>query len=534
MGKGIVDKEQKQKKAQKDLHNAISCGSVRNLQKAHKNGADINHITPGTLVTPMYVAMIKHHTDIIACLFDLGVINVDTRTHHDYTALGIAVMHGDTVIVEELLKRGADANAVQTDKKIPLLILAIRHLSILVLLVTHGADVNLTDSSGATPLYRASQENRTEAVQFLLSKGADVDTYQDAAINPIGVAVLHNFFEVVRILLRHGANVNSVQYPGYSLVCVAVQEDNAAMIDLLASHGADVNMVDYSGATAAFTASSKNYIASLKVLVKHGAGLNIFFEDPKQAGMTKSCTYIAAGCGHLAVLNYLCENGADFTTKCTDKLADPLFIAAQEGRIHIVKALVGFGAFVDPSDQTDDCSPLFIAAKNGHLDVVQYLADQGASVHVRATKCEVTPMIAASFHGHMRMMKLLQSLGADIEHATKDYVSPLSLSNLTHNTKVIKYTQKLISKKTAVCQSCQTVASPQGPRLKLCSGCESVRYCSRQCQLDHYKEHKSECKKVRAAKKKKKKKEEEEEEEELGGGEERGEQQGGEEEVGCV
>ena len=491
--------EQKKKKAQKDLQNAISCGNVRNVIKAHKNGADINLIDEDKFFTPIYVATMKRYFDVVKCLSDLGVTNVNTMTHTLYSALGIATMYGDFAIIQELVKLGADVNALQSDKKISPISLAISDIRIMKIFVEAGAQINPRDSSGATPLYRACQEGRLETVEYLTGLGADVDTYQDAAINPIGVSVLHNFTDIVLNLLKHGSNVNSVQYPGYSLIGVAVQNDNAEMIELLASHGADVNHIDFAGSTAAYTASSKGFIRSLRVLQKYGADFNILHEDADEVGIVRvrSCIYIAAGTGYLDIVNLLCENGADFTIKCTSKLADPMFIAAQEGKLDVIKALVGFGAYIDPSDTTVDCSPLFIAAKNGHLDVVKYLASQGASVHVKATHCEVTPMIAASFHGHIRMMKLLQSLGADIEHATKDAVSPLSLSNLTQNTKVQKYTQKLISKKASSCQGCQVSGTATGVKLKLCSACESVRYCCRKCQLDKYKAHKGECKRIR-------------------------------------
>ena len=30
-------------------------------------------------------------------------------------------------------------------------------------------------------------------------------------------------------------------------------------------------------------------------------------------------------------------------------------------------------------------------------------------------------------------------------------------------------------------------------RLRVCARCRAVRYCSRECQLGHWREHKSEC-----------------------------------------
>merc|ERR1739848_318675 len=41
---------------------------------------------------------------------------------------------------------------------------------------------------------------------------------------------------------------------------------------------------------------------------------------------------------------------------------------------------------------------------------------------------------------------------------------------------------------------------PPGSKFSRCSSCQSVRYCSRECQKKHWKTHKVDCKKKRAAK----------------------------------
>ena len=55
------------------------------------------------------------------------------------------------------------------------------------------------------------------------------------------------------------------------------------------------------------------------------------------------------------------------------------------------------------------------------------------------------------------------------------------------------------------CSGCGRARQLQ-EQFKKCSGCEKVRYCVRECQMQHWKEHKKDCK-VKASKKKEEKKE---------------------------
>ncbi|KAF8482389.1 ankyrin repeat protein [Russula ochroleuca] len=72
------------------------------------------------------------------------------------------------------------------------------------LLLEHGALVNAQSRSHKTPLYRASEYGRLEAVEVLLGHGADLHI-QRKYQNPLQVARSKGHVEVVQLLLMHGA-----------------------------------------------------------------------------------------------------------------------------------------------------------------------------------------------------------------------------------------------------------------------------------------------------------------------------------------
>ena len=56
----------------------------------------------------------------------------------------------------------------------------------------------------------------------------------------------------------------------------------------------------------------------------------------------------------------------------------PLFIAAEKGHLEVVRFLVESGANKDQASTDDGSTPLFIAAGKGHLEVVRFLVEFGA------------------------------------------------------------------------------------------------------------------------------------------------------------
>jgi ankyrin repeat protein len=81
---------------------------------------------------------------------------------------------GNLGVIENLVKHGADINALNKDGGFPL-ICAIRfgHVDIAKFLIKHGADIDLQTSNGDTPLGVALRSRSSgELVDLLLNKGA--------------------------------------------------------------------------------------------------------------------------------------------------------------------------------------------------------------------------------------------------------------------------------------------------------------------------------------------------------------------------
>ena len=117
--------------------------------------------------------------------------------------------------------------------------------------------------------------------------------------------------------------------------------------------------------------------------------------------------YIAAQEGQLEVVRFLLGSGANKDQGTTDDGATPLYIAAQEGHLEVVRFLVESGANKDQGRTDNGATPLFVAAQIGHLEVVRFLVESGANKDQGRTIDGATPLIIASQNGHGEVVRFI-------------------------------------------------------------------------------------------------------------------------------
>lgn len=100
----------------------------------------------------------------------------------------------------------------------------------------------------------------------------------------------------------------------------------------------------------------------------------------------------------------------DGTCNVNDTTASPLYMAAKQGDVEIVKLLMDHGALVNLKVM-GTLTPLFSAASSGHVHIVKLLLEHGASVDDEIWLGE-TPLFAASSKGHVSTVQLLIENGA--------------------------------------------------------------------------------------------------------------------------
>jgi hypothetical protein len=75
-------------------------------------------------------------------------------------------------------------------------------------LIQKGADINVKDETGETPLYRAVFNREMDAVKVLLAHGADVNVKENDGWTALMWAAYKGSKDIVQMLLEKGADVN--------------------------------------------------------------------------------------------------------------------------------------------------------------------------------------------------------------------------------------------------------------------------------------------------------------------------------------
>jgi hypothetical protein len=85
-------------------------------------------------------------------------------------------------------------------------------------LVKSGADLNALSKDGGSPLSSAAFHGRLEHVRFLLQKGADATKRNRDGGTPLHVAALMGRFEIAKLLLSKGGDANVRNKKGESSI----------------------------------------------------------------------------------------------------------------------------------------------------------------------------------------------------------------------------------------------------------------------------------------------------------------------------
>ncbi|MGI9229664.1 MAG: ankyrin repeat domain-containing protein, partial [Gammaproteobacteria bacterium] len=173
------------------LAKAVGKGRIKTIEKLVDQGIDVN--SQGKKgATPLYWAMRKNNVKGFRKLLELGAdpdIMFDGDEGEGKAVIHYTIDHKNLDFLRLVLEHGANPNQTSyTFEQIPLHnAIGIggwkkqkkRDISVIMILLDHGADINKGDISGNTPVMNAVSKGRFDVVYLLLNNGADYNLKND-------------------------------------------------------------------------------------------------------------------------------------------------------------------------------------------------------------------------------------------------------------------------------------------------------------------------------------------------------------------
>lgn len=220
--------------------------------------------------------------------------------YEDDTALTNAIRQQNADAVDVLIQSGADPNLLNRKGVTPISVAAHKgNIRIMNCLIYAGSNVNALNSSGSTALIQASHFGNLESVKLLLQCSATADFANLKGTTALMRASQEGHVEISRILIHHTADVNRKNLEGMNALMLASQRGHAEMVALLIRAGAAMDEQTSQGSTALMLACKRGHERCVEVLVTMGS--EIFIRDTR----SRTARDTATRRNHLSLLNWL-------------------------------------------------------------------------------------------------------------------------------------------------------------------------------------------------------------------------------------
>ena len=385
----------------------------------------------------------------IRTLIDYGA-DVNATTKRKQTALLLACEKKNVDIINVLLTSKADPNVADDDGDTCLHNTVRKHYSqeVLLAIINHGADVNVTNKKNQTTLFLACEMGNTEAINILLNAGADTNISDvDGSTCLYGAVRGHCSKEVLQRIIDHGANLNTTNKTNQTALLLACAMNNMEAMNILLNaqtnpnkpdvngdtclhhvvrehcnkdtlwalinHKSDVNATNRKNLTVLMMACLTENVDAIDVLVSAGAEPNV----TNRYGNTCLHESVRKRCSK-KVLQTIIDHGADVNARNT-KNRTALMTAFLHENVDAINVLLNAGADLNMSDiDIDKC--LHNAVRGDcRKDVLQEIIDHGADVNTSNENGQ-TALMTACQNMNACAVNVLLKAGVD-PHVTDEY-----------------------------------------------------------------------------------------------------------------
>ncbi len=279
------------------------------------------------------------------------------------------------------------------------------------------ASVPLVLIASEEALWTVLRNGNTANLKQLLDSGADPNIRDDIGATPLMYAAAYGSLEDLSALLDHGARINDTTKIGSTAIMWAAGD--TAKLELLLQRGADSNSKTNGGFTVLATAAIRGNHDGARLLIKHGA-------NPRDSAFLAIAYGTHGACGTVSTCN---ADGLRRIAKAADLEKEapstgsmrPSVVLSRDGSLAEPFAVGFMPNKVDRFEVFAKVPALGLAAYYGQVENTKMLLERGANPNQEATR-NITPlmMAAASARPSAQIVRLLIARGASMEARDAD------------------------------------------------------------------------------------------------------------------
>lgn len=401
--------------------------------------------------SPLFLAIASGHEANVDFLLEQGA-NVHHTDYQRLSPLAIACAQGSFIIMQKLLRAGADPDQrVSTEQVTPTLIAAVtKHPLLVQYLLAHGANVFVSGKNGVHLIHALAESGQDRLIRLLVAKGVSPSLQDGEGKDAKQHATLFGQTETLRLLTTlEKSSMRSEE--GATLLGAASARGHADAVQWLLKQGADPAM-KLDGKLSSFTlaaigkasptilplfqdfrvsespahlrealqgAITIDNLPSTQALFGKGIGIDADLIDG-YTGLQLACTR-----GSLHCTQWLLNQGANPLTVCSSG-ATSLELAAANSSPQQFRLLL---EFVQPDLNAKYFrgeTLAHVAAKSGNLHHLSLLIAEGVDLDA-TDDAGSTPLYRAAEVGHEATVRLLLVCNADSTIRSRNKALPIEV-----------------------------------------------------------------------------------------------------------
>ena len=417
----------------------------------HKIKSNPNHIcNEDDGRTYAMQALVDGFKDVVYKLLENNKIDISSKDKDGRSLMHYAVMDKNKELIELLLEKGADINLRDKKGKTPINLfftdkdyydetsnLAFNNYS-------KNSNDNTKSSEGGKP------ELDLEFAEWIIKKGADVNIADSKGNIPLHMAVKYNGISTVSFLLQKTKYVDKSNYTGVKPLHMAAENNFLAVIKKILHYRVDTTATDNRKRNVLHYALNNQDSKVVDFLVLETSAVKMLNEADIENKITPLQQAVAED--KIATVSNMIKHGADINAvdgngnsslaiAVDSKLYEMTKMLLSEGADvsgtsvlynsiynfdtdrKIFDLLMEYSPNVDATDR-DGKTPLMKALKAGRNEIAKTLLDAGADV-TKLTNDGKNVMFFVGYSCPKALIKEMIKKGADINQKSKDGNTPL-------------------------------------------------------------------------------------------------------------